>query len=277
MYTELQYKIITSIIKQYDTDGHSPYLAFTNDIEKFVLKIPNSILDKESITKEFLCSFLLNCWSVNHTPEIAALSLSLELYESSSVISDKRFAISPIFFGSKHIENAIDLQDFIIGKNKYSLNRVNNLGIFYLIAIFDIWVENDDRKPSNNNLLFKPIGTNFELSPIDNALTFASMSLADLNSDFVSFSDNDSILYTPFGRSLINQDNIDSNWIEDFEKKFYLCISKSKESFQQICNTLPEGFKLNISVQEKLYHFLFNENRNRMVFEQFRYIINSIK
>jgi hypothetical protein len=169
MIDPIPHKTVTSIIKQYDTDGHSPYLVLSDELEKYVLKTFKNSHDRPSIVKEFLCTSLLKCWNIN-TPSVATMSLSPEVLDSSYVLNNNRFSYSTSYFGSTLMENAIDLQLFISAKGKIPSRKILNPEILLEIALFDIWIENDDRKPSNNNLLLCPENNGLLITAIDQHL-----------------------------------------------------------------------------------------------------------
>jgi hypothetical protein len=275
MSFNLPNKEVISIVKRYHTDGHSPYLVITSDYERYVLKAPNNSFDLDSLIKEFLCSWLLKKWGVN-TPEIAALTLAKELATSPEISGDNRFSYSSVYFGSKHMQDALDLQSLISIEGKVAARKIINLNDIFKVALFDIWVENDDRKPTNNNILLCPSTKGSELTPIDHAATFSTLSFDDLNPIYLSFSDNDSIAYSGFGRSIIKKSNINKIWMDNAREMFYLCIAKCEGNFQEIYDKIPEQLGFSDMKSEKLKTFLFNKERNKKVFDQFTYIINNI-
>ncbi|MDP4701232.1 MAG: hypothetical protein NWS66_14910, partial [Saprospiraceae bacterium] len=68
------------------------------------------------------------------------------------------------------------------------------------------------------------------------------MNFDSLNPKYVSFGDNDSILYSSLGLSAISLAKKNKNWVSIAENKFYLCVKSTENSFQQICDTLPEEY-----------------------------------
>lgn len=275
MIKPIQTKEVISILKYYDTSGHKPYLVLTDDYEQYILKAPNIRTDKNSLTKEFLCSLLLNIWKID-TPDIASLSLKSSLAVSEDILKIKVLSYSSSYFGSKLKSDSIDMQYLISGMGKVSFRKIQNPITFIELGLFDIWIENDDRKPSNNNIILCPDNDKLIITAIDHAMTFASLAFDQLNPSNVSFSDNDSIIYTPIGYEIIKKLKINGNWLAKARERFYLCISESKLSFHEICNKLPLEFRLSYEEREKLNNFLFNTERNKKVFDQFSYILNTI-
>lgn len=275
MNIAIPHNTVISFVKEYGT-GHKPYLILADNYEQYVLKTQNNKQDKDAIVKEFLCSNLLKTWQID-TPEIASLSLNQSLTENHVFKNDKTLALSSVYFGSKYVGLSIDANKLFTAKSKATYDKFHNPGIILDIALFDIWTENDDRKPTNYNLLFVPFLKGLKIIAIDHAFTFASLPFIDIKQERVSFSDNDSILHIPLAKSIIKRLNINSEWINKAEEKFYLCVLKSKENITQIFESIPTEFTLNQQERDKIESFLFSEERNKIVFDQFKYIISSIK
>lgn len=276
MLKPFELKKVIAITKQYTTSGHSPFLVLTDDFEQYVLKPPLNSSDRLAIVREFICNQLLNIWNIK-TPSAATLCLSNDLLISDFVQNKRSLQEYDTFFGSFYESNSIDLQKFFGASSKVGQRRIANIADLLDIALFDIWVENDDRKPSNNNIILKPVNKSFQILPIDNALTFASMSFESLNPEYVSFSDNDSILFSPLGLSAIGLAKKNRDWWLIAQEKFYLCTQDAERNFQQICDHLPIDYGLSSQESDCLKSFLFNPERNKKVFEQFSYIVSTVK
>lgn len=276
MLKPFELKKVTSIIKQYSTSGHSPYLVLTEDLDQYVLKAPLNSNGKPSIIKEFLCSQLLSIWGIR-APKAVTLCLSKDLLSSEPVQKNKALQIPKTFFGSQYAQNSIDLQNFIGLKTKAGQSKIINIEALIDIALFDIWIENDDRRPSNNNIILCPTQKQLQIVPIDNAFTFATLNFNSLSSENLTFSYNDSILYSPLGfyvRGLIKK-NLELLSIA--EEKFYLCIQRAEDNFIRICDCLPADYKLTDNESACLKAFLFSSVRKKKVLELFKSIVFTAK
>ncbi|MEQ8908767.1 MAG: hypothetical protein RIC95_06220 [Vicingaceae bacterium] len=263
---------VISIEKQYQTDGHAPYLVLTEDFEKYVLKTPRYTLDKASIQREIICHFFLQSWNIS-TPSIALLSIENKLLKNGISNSD----LLPFHFGSKHLENSIDAQKMFGLSKKVNRKQIHNLNDIFKIAYFDIWTSNGDRKPSNQNLLFSPSGNKLILTAIDHAATFESIAFKDLNPKWgANFSDNDSILYLDYVKYLLPKKKHLNTWQKEFLDKTYLCIEYVKHNFDEILAKIPVELRLSESESESLKRYLFNEERIQKVKETFIRIVADI-
>lgn len=276
MSKKIPNKNVISFNKKYKT-GHSPFLVLTDDYDNYVLKTQNNQSERDAIIKEFLCSSLLKKWNIE-TPDVASLTVNdEELKQDPLIINDKRFTYSNVYFGSSFRKDSLDLNHLFTGSKKLTYDELHNPGIILDIALFDIWVENDDRKPSNYNLLFCPYLEKHKILAIDHAFTFASLPFLDINNKNVSFSDNDSILNTPLATNVVRKEIININCLLQAEEKFYLCVENSKNEISSIFESFPQEFLLSEKEMEKVHSFLFSNERNKLVFDQFKYIISSIK
>jgi len=140
--------------------------------------------------------------------------------------------------------------------------------------LFDIWVENDDRKPTNNNIILQSLENKFTILAIDHAYTFSSMGYPGLNPEHVSSSYNETILLSTIGQAFVvkflslNQEKM-QGWLKDVRENFYLCIRNCESQFEEISSYVPEELGFNLELQHCIQRFLFNENRNKKVFTEF--------
>ncbi len=277
MFENLSYKQTRTVISQYDTEGHSPLKVIADDFKTYVLKFPKNMSDKNSIVKEFLCHYLLKCWSIP-TPPIIGLSIQHDLLINSPIISkrDKGLIGNNVCFGSQLIFDVIELNDFIEAKNKTSQKRILNTDDIFKIALFDLWIENEDRRPTNNNILLYPDKKGLIINAIDHAFTFSTLNFNELQYSTLNFSDNDSILYSTLAKSIIDSTKLNREFYEKSEEMFYLCIENVANFFSQIIVNIPENLEFTEEDRTFLAEFLFNKERNILVFQEFCYILNSI-
>ncbi|WP_418065039.1 HipA family kinase [Salinivirga cyanobacteriivorans] len=137
------------------------------------------------------------------------------------------------------------------------------------LCLFDIWVENDDRKPTNPNVLFDVSGDKIGIVAIDNAFTFTSQNYDSLYVKGVTQSINDNLLYTEFVKKIYHYIKNENGWIDYIKEYFYICIQNCKENFNEIIENIPTSLGLTDELKEHLYNFLFNDNRNQIVLQDF--------
>lgn len=261
-----------SIIKEFKTEGHSPLLVLGSDFEMYVAKNDKGKEPPFSLINEFLASYCFNKWEIA-SPAIKFITIANELITLQGDLSNNHrshFYNIPCF-GSKFVNNAIDVNALLITDKKKAYNRLNNPVDLFHITLFDTWVENDDRKPTNYNLILEPVENNFNILPIDNAFIFSTMSYQNLNPKFVSGSANDHLLVSDLGYLIKKYTTIDEAFINNEREYFYLCIERCEQNFDSFMNQVASFYSINSDLVASLKEFLFNEERNNEVFEEYVY------
>ncbi len=169
-------------------------------------------------------------------------------------------------FGSKQVDNATELSmlnDEI--KTKHDYNRFSDPLDYLKIGLFDIWVDNDDRRPTNYNLF---LNGNMNFVAFDHAFTFCSMNYSDLKPE-ISNTFNASIFNSSLAKGIIKylSRTIDLN--KTLKNYFYLCIDTCKQNFEEVCTKVPESYGLSNDLKSSLLDFLFDKNRNDKVLTEF--------
>lgn len=263
-----QLKAVT-VIKEIPTDGHSPLLVIASNYESYYAKSCKRIPDF-TILSEFLCHYFLKCWQID-TPDIAAIKINADqLIPGLSIINNNPRNFETICFGSKQIKDAIDVQDFISADNKAHFKKIRNSEVVFRLALFDIWIENDDRKPTNNNLILSSSESEKSIVAIDHSYVFSTLSYDHLDPALgITSSYNDSILLSEIGRSVVNKTTINDDWVNDIEEKFYLYIENCKKHYDEIAAFIPAELGFSDQLKKYISYFLFDENRNSEVFKEF--------
>jgi hypothetical protein len=263
-----------AIQKEIPTSGHSPLLVMGDDYKLYVVKNNKGKNLATELINEFLANFLLYLWNIK-VPNAVYFNLDAELLESGNYSSfHKKHYYNDTCFGSEFFDPAIDLNDLMSGTNKVSYNHFNNPKDFFHIALFDIWVENDDRKPSNYNLIEIPESGKFTIIPIDHAFIFGTLKYEQLSPLPFTPSDNEHILISDLGYIFKKYTNINENFITFEREYFYLCIDKCKKEIDKFFLQINKTYDLDENSVIKLKEFLFNTERNEKVFIEYLYRIS---
>jgi hypothetical protein len=273
MIEPLAYHNAITILREINTTGHSPLEVVADNYKTYFIKSAENRNPSYYLISEFLCHYLLKCWRIP-TPDIAAITLNPNLLTSDLSVRHKKHFYNQVCFGSQSIKDAIDLSAFFNIKQISSYRKFDDPEVLLKIALFDIWIENDDRKPTNNNIILQSIEGKFSILAIDHAYTFSSIDYPYLNPNLVSSSYNETILLSTIGQAVVvkllnkNQDNM-REWLRDARENFYLCISNCEKQFEEISSYVPKNLGFNLELQRCIQRFLFNEKRNKDVFTEF--------
>lgn len=257
------------IIKEIETDGHSPLLIIGNDFKKYVAKNGKGQNPPVAIINECLGNHFLNCWQIL-TPYFSLVRFNQDLIRAGNYSSMHRpWFYDSWTFGSEYLENVIEVNEFTFNQSKRTYNRFLNPRDFFRIALFDTWLENDDRKPSNYNLLFQIIDNQYKIIPIDQAYIFSTMDYENLNPDLFSPSYNEHILVSELAYLLKKNTQINDDFISQEKQYFYFCVQKCAETVDNFIAELSNFIELTSENVNKIKDFLFHKKRNKKVFEEF--------
>lgn len=263
MIEPLTYLESISVIEEIPTEGHSPLKVYC----QYYIKNTRGKTPDFNIINEFVCHYLLKLWQIP-TPEIAAIKLLPERLPEDLSQWHKKHYYNTVTFGSKSVPNSTELNKFVEVQGKVDIKKLVSPEIIVKLGIFDIWVENTDRKPSNSNILLVQNSKMLEIWAIDNAFTFDSQNYTNLYMGITNTYDQ-SILYTDFAQTVIKLYAKNQNWHEMVREYFYICIASCQQNFDKIVNNLPKELEFDDKLQKALSNFLFNETRNKQVFEEF--------
>jgi hypothetical protein len=260
---------IVQVIKEFQTEGHRPLHVLADDYETtYVAKCGSGRKPENFLINEILCHYFLKEWSIP-TPDIAILKILPSILPPDLAPKYKNYKYDGLWFGSKFIEKTIDVTEFIKVQRKPDFRRIYNPNDLLLIGLFDIWVENDDRKPSNSNLLLIPHESRSLICAIDHSFTFCSMNHHNLPIGVVSASFNDTILHSSIASSVLKYNKINRNSLKTLEERFYLCLQNCENNYKQVANNMPEYLGFTQESVNVVYEFLFDHRRNKKVFEDF--------
>lgn len=263
-----KYNAIT-ILTEIHTEGHSPLKVISEDGRVYFVKNNKGHFPDYCLISELLCYFFLQQWGIP-TPIASIISVNSTLLQGRgfSNYHQKRFYEVPTV-GSLQLENAYEINHLIGIHDKRDFNKfINPLDLLF-IGFFDIWVENTDRKPSNPNLLVQVQKGGHKIYAIDHAFTFDSMSFENLNPKYISNTWNENILATKMAMKAFSFIEDKQTWWNQIEEKFYLCVRKCEEGFEEYASHIPKEFGFSKALQTNIQNFLFNKERNKMVFQEF--------
>ena len=100
---------------------------------------------------------------------------------------------------------------------------------------------------------------------------YTNLKYQSLNPDLFTPIDNEHILVSELGKLIKRHININIDFINKEKEYFYICIEKCKQDFDTFIVQICDFYDLDNAEIEKLKLFLFNEERNKKVFEEYVY------
>jgi hypothetical protein len=170
----------------------------------------------------------------------------------------------------------LDLNEFTVANNKSVFNKLYNPIDILRIGLFDLWVANDDRKPTNQNLMLSiDDGGKYTITAIDHAFIFETLGYQHLNPKHFSPSVNDHIILSNLAKIVKRYTNIDASFVKSEKEYFYFCLEESLKNFEKIINNIPIDLGLNNDLTNFLSQFLFDQERNEKVFAEHIYRLSN--
>ncbi len=173
----------------YQTKGSRPVRVLCNDLNYYICKYHTNAGFPFSLFNEYLAACFLKIWELP-VPEFAFVKIKREhifLTEYPYHYFDK------ICFGSKYYGEFKEVDKLFLETPLIRKENLSGRDSFLKIALFDIWLSNEDRHYENFNLLYS-LKTN-QFIPIDHVYCFNSI---NLDKEPCLICENESILSTPF-------------------------------------------------------------------------------
>lgn len=265
-----QIRSIQPIIEKYDTRGSSPILVMGDDLNQWVCKYN----DLNKLFNELLASEFAKLWHIN-IPECALVEIDYDRHIMP--FGDKKGLERRFFerecFGSRFLNNALDVnQSVFVDKN--IVRRIKNKEDFLKIALFDIWLANEDRNAGNYNLLLQSVkGGYMLLYIIDNTDIFNS-SMA-YTQGIVEITEDDSVLKSDLATLLFKKDTSITEKINSLLEDFPIFVKECKDQLPYILAQLPKKWCIDVDNYQNKINDIFLDNWLRICEQLFRTYIQT--
>ncbi len=268
----MQYlKSISLISKVYATTGSKPVLVMCNDLEHYVCKYNISYGRTASkLFREYIGACFLKQWNLS-VPDFAFVEISEDHIGELPQLQPQFF--KTICFGSRYDRNCKEADKFLSFIEASDRKLFINKNDYLKIALFDIWMSNEDRNYGNYNLMLN-LENSYEFVPIDHEMIFNT---GNLDKGLYLISESDSIINTPFTRRLYTKKELaDKKNLKSIKEEYYLCVNNCQNHLNTILENIPDDWLVNIDFErELLQKELFNPDWIKNVYYQFLTFIQS--
>jgi hypothetical protein len=253
--------------RQYTT-LERPVLILCNDMQEYVCKHVLSV-DGLNLFCEYVAASFLRLWKLP-VPDLAFVKIN---YDHVKQFGIPRRLIERTCFGSRYSQFYQELSHFTdtpdISKQKGYLDNRDNL---LKIALFDIWMANEDRRNSHLNLMID-LKDNYNFVPIDHGAIFNGRTM---NFPMVLLSENECLTAIPLIQLLFPKMAFSKAYIQNLKEYFYLCTNECKRHFDEILSTLPLDWNIDLTVAaNKVNNELFTIEWEKQVIDTFLEYIRS--
>ena len=265
-------KIVNSIAcpdRIFETSGSQPALYLCDDLNYYVCKYnrhPGG--EAKKLLHEFLAGHFAQIWHLA-VPDFCLVNVNPLHVEAQSFLQPSFF--KNVCFGSKYNSKLVEVDAFY---DEMSTSVKRKFGFkydFLKIALFDIWLANEDRNFNNYNLLIDIENEN-RFVPIDHDAIFNT---GNLNLGIALLSENETLIYTELTKRLFCSEELrNSEFMKNIKKEYYICISECKRNVENILRTIPVDWNVNINDYLNLFDkYLFNKKWIDESFNHFQSLI----
>lgn len=224
--------------KIYATAGN-PMLVLCDDFQNYVCKHSRH---SSKLVNEIVGSFFADCWDLP-TPEICLINVEKDHVPKN--LQGVNF--NKPCFGSKYIESSkeIDATTLSMFDDPSFRRKIANRNDFLMIALFDIWLSNEDRNHNNSNLLMDfSANSQIYFTVFDHDSIFNSNAL---HRGVYQINDFDSLIYTELANKLFTRGQSLVNVVDNLVKKFYICVNLCENNIDALMALIPVQWGININ------------------------------
>jgi hypothetical protein len=262
---------ISSPEKIYDTNG-KPVLILCDDFNFYVCKYnrwPNTTAFR--LLQEYLAACFAKTWKIA-TPSFEFVKINPSHVEDIPGLQPAFFQ-APCF-GSLYSKKYAELDEFYAQISGNEKNRFKYKTELLKIALFDIWLANEDRKFNNYNLLINVEDGN-RFVPIDHEAIFNT---GNLNKGLALLTEEDSLITTGITKGLFSRKELlNRKYLEDIQNECYFCIQECERNSNNFLNEVPLQWHINIAdIKHHLQNYLFHDHWIKECMKHFRVLLQLI-
>lgn len=231
-------------------------------MKSYVCKYNTGIGEANRLVCELIGASFLKIWGMK-VPDFALVNVNRDHIPETFNIHGYQFDIP--CFGSRYSRNYVEITDFTADispqKRRVFTDRMD---LFY-IALFDLWLANEDRNYNNYNLLID-LENQYHIVPIDHETIFNTRILERPISELTF---EDSIISSPLFFNLLGQNSFPGKR-EEIRKNFLRKVNQCREFTDEIFKDIPESWRIDKNrLRNKLINEIFVDNWTEKCFDLF--------
>lgn len=254
------------------TTGDNPLLVTCDDLTDWVCK--HGRMTTTTLFNEVLGSRLAELCNLR-TPPISLVQISNDHLPSDNNLIQPAFFNKPCF-GSFFIKDSQVVDNTLLPSFRTASFRrkIANKQDFLKIALFDIWIGNEDRHRGNSNLLLDQSNAKeYYFNVFDHGAIFNT---STLNYGLQLITDDESLICTEFAKILFGKINNLSQIVDNIVEDFYLCVEICENNLNNILADIPKEWQLNIvNLEALLRDQLFNNEWYNNCENHFRALVQA--
>lgn len=253
------------LIEEIDTDGHSPMKFICSDGFVYFAKYRSGkSLNKREINClvfEMVCTRLLEDLGIP-VPNQALVTINENsIVEGQLKVNKKYVKHGVIAWGSQEILKADLVKEIEPIRKKKEFNKLKNPADLIRIAVFDLWIDNVDRRQENYNLLLKMEEGKLKIIPIDHAFTFGGLNGMNIFNPSTLPNSYKKLIKSQYFHSVIKHFN-KSERLEIMNQFLSLVSHLNIEKIiNEVFTQIPEQWGINPMLRKRMIDFLQSKPR----------------
>jgi len=267
------------LAKELETDGHNPMHFLCDDGNYYFCKYRTQLKKEEldCLVYELVCHFLLRKLNIP-TPDVAFAVIDEGSYDIKKLNANSRY-IKPdiVCFASKETVNTTLVTGIQSVDGKTHVRKFENIYDLLKIAMFDLWVDNDDRgkgSKENYNLLLQSfqlqkenssvVSTKYRWLAFDHAFTFGGAQRLRMFNEKMMPSASHKLIESQYYNSF-RKYFIPANYEMIIENFLLLSNEEIFQIIQSVFSQIPPSWNTPPHLADRIITFLSNPERIRSV------------
>ncbi len=223
------------------TNGSEPVKVLCSDGCFYIVKYPSP--DMGMLIREYIAHFFLKEWEIS-TPINALIRVKREHIDSSLLSGRRNYShFSAPCLGSQWVADAEDLKPSFCNRSTGDLQKIQRED-FLRIALFDLWIANEDRTEHNPNLMIIAKEKDPDrFVAIDHTMIFNS---GTSNRPIETLTFEDSILSSGYLKTLFRRSKKTREIFGDSTQELVYFVKKCETCMPKILASAPAEWDLDI-------------------------------
>jgi len=203
---------------------------------------------------EYIGATFLKLWGLN-VPDFASVSVKREHIPSEYHINGYYFDTT--CFGLQYSRSFAEVIDFTANISYQQRKAFPNRKDLLYLALFDIWLANEDRNQNNYNLLID-IENQRNFIPIDHEAIF---NMRNMKIPICELTYEDSVISSPLFMNLFSNNDFNKSALKEIQDNFYIKVKHCNENTVELIEQLPPDWNINkLELETKLKNEIFDDN-----------------
>lgn len=247
---------IRPIQMRYST-GEKPVLVECNDLHSYICKYLHSSFSAFKLVCELSGALFAQAWELK-TPEVAFVKI-----RPADWLQREPIDFSAPSFGSQKLMGVMDVTPASIVAIKKNENVKRQL---LKIALFDLWVANEDRNSNNANLLYDLVEN--ALVAIDHGCI---LNTAEFDYSLSQLTCNETILASSLAHYLLDEESHDNlnKLLRELYGDYMVCVKRSLTQVDYVVRSIPGQWGVPKCVVEGKLKQLFEDGWIEECWESF--------